>query len=110
MRLYRSNCVLTPRGTFTKDLRIFGNRDLKDIMLVDNSVTSFLPQLQNGIPIVPYFQDGKDIELIKLERFLYYVKRLADVRPFLQSYFQLYKYRRAKTVFNLYESLFLAKQ
>jgi CTD small phosphatase-like protein 2 len=47
---------------FVKDLRIFKNRDLKDIVLVDNAVYSFGAQLNNGIPIIPYKDDLEDTE------------------------------------------------
>ena len=40
-RLYRDSCVLTEDGVHIKDLRIVANRDLKDMVLVDNAVYSF---------------------------------------------------------------------
>ena len=40
-RLYRENCFKTDEGIFIKDLRVLKNRDLKDVILVDNSVYSF---------------------------------------------------------------------
>ena len=40
-RLYRQHCFLTSEGYYVKDLRIFGDRDLKDVVIVDNSVYSF---------------------------------------------------------------------
>jgi CTD small phosphatase-like protein 2 len=39
-RLYRDDCVETEFG-YLKDLRIIANRDLRDMVLVDNSVLSF---------------------------------------------------------------------
>jgi CTD small phosphatase-like protein 2 len=39
-RLYRQHCIETDYG-YIKDLRIIANRDLKDMVLVDNSVLSF---------------------------------------------------------------------
>jgi CTD small phosphatase-like protein 2 len=49
-RLYRQHC--TKRGNFyVKDLRIIEDRDLKDIILVDNSIISFAFQMNNGVPI-----------------------------------------------------------
>jgi|LauGreDrversion4_2_1035121.scaffolds.fasta_scaffold1981715_1 CTD small phosphatase-like protein 2 len=43
-RLYRQQCV--PRGKegeriFVKDLRVIEDRDLSDLLLVDNSILSF---------------------------------------------------------------------
>ena len=40
-RLYREHCFQTVDGIFIKDLRVIRNRDLKDMILVDNSVYSF---------------------------------------------------------------------
>jgi CTD small phosphatase-like protein 2 len=40
-RMYRQHCILTKEGYYVKDLRVIGNRDLKDLVIVDNSVYSF---------------------------------------------------------------------
>ena len=45
---------------FIKDLRIFSNRDLAKMVLVDNAAHSYYFQLSNGIPIIPYYFDKKD--------------------------------------------------
>ena len=49
-RLYREHCFEF-HGYYLKDLRIIENRDLKDIIIVDNSMTSYALQIENGIPI-----------------------------------------------------------
>ena len=53
-----------------KDLRILGNRQLKNIVLVDNSPYSFGPQIENGIPIIPFFYNKEDRELYNLIGYL----------------------------------------
>jgi CTD small phosphatase-like protein 2 len=40
-RLYRDSCVQTVEGVYVKDLRIIQNRELKDLVIVDNAVYSF---------------------------------------------------------------------
>ena len=40
-RMYRQHCIKTPEGYYVKDLRVLRNVDLKDVVLVDNSVYSF---------------------------------------------------------------------
>jgi CTD small phosphatase-like protein 2 len=40
-RLYREHCIRTRDGIYMKDLRIIQNRNLKDVVLVDNAVYSF---------------------------------------------------------------------
>lgn len=73
-RLYRQHCVVTPEGYYVKDLRIIQNLSLKNVVLVDNSVYSFAYQLDNGIPIIPFYDDPKDEELCHL---IFYIENLA---------------------------------
>lgn len=40
-RLYRDSCYQTQDGVYVKDLRILKNRQLKDVVIVDNAVYSF---------------------------------------------------------------------
>lgn len=40
-RLYRDQCYQTADGVYVKDLRIIRNRNLKDMVIVDNAVYSF---------------------------------------------------------------------
>ena len=60
-RLYRQHCIPS-KGFFLKDLRLI-NRPLEHVAIVDNLSLSFLPQLTNGIPIVPFYNNSKDEEL-----------------------------------------------
>ena len=50
-RLYRDNCVMV-KGMHLKDLRIFANRDVANIVIIDNAVHSFAYHLDNGIPMI----------------------------------------------------------
>jgi len=76
-RLYRQHCFQTEEGYYVKDLRIFEGRDLKDIVIVDNSVYSFAFQIDNGIPIIPFYHDKSDEEMLHL---VYYFNCLAGVQ------------------------------
>lgn len=69
-RMFRDSCIETEERIFIKDLRIFGNRNFDDLVIVDNACYSYCFQLENGIPIVPYFNGKKDTELIELAAFL----------------------------------------
>ena len=40
-RLFRENCLLTPDGFYVKDLDIFEDRDINEMVIVDNAVYSF---------------------------------------------------------------------
>ena len=56
-RLYRNNCTqikVENQIYYIKDLRVFKNISLDDIVIIDNSVLSFAFHLDNGIPILPY--------------------------------------------------------
>ena len=58
--LHRKNCMETNKGFFIKDLRIIKNRDLKNMIIVDNLVHSFGLQIENGIPILDFTNNKND--------------------------------------------------
>jgi CTD small phosphatase-like protein 2 len=68
-RLYREHCHVSNEGYFVKDLRIIG-RSLRNLLLVDNAAYSYAYQLDNGVPILPYFQGKNDFELKALGDYL----------------------------------------
>jgi CTD small phosphatase-like protein 2 len=49
-----------------KDLRIFEGLPLHEVVLIDNSVYSFAHQIENGVPIIPFYHDKNDEELLHL--------------------------------------------
>jgi CTD small phosphatase-like protein 2 len=67
-------------GLYLKDLRIFKNWALTDLLLVDNAAYSFANQIDNGIPIISYIDDRNDIELAKLANYLPCLSSADDVR------------------------------
>ena len=75
-----------------KDLRVLG-RDLKDVALIDNAAYSYAFQLDNGIPILPYYHGSQDYELKALEKFINSYLMVADVRAVNRKTFALHKYR-----------------
>ena len=87
-RLFRENCSQIANGLYTKDLSVIKNRDLRDLVLVDNAVYSFILNLENGIPIIPYYNNKQDVELVKLKNFLIQLKNVEDVRPYILKYFE----------------------
>lgn len=93
-RLFRDHCDLVDNGVFIKNLSILKDRDLKNIVLVDNSVSSFASQVSNGIPIVPFFDNKADDQLMKLKWFLLRLKDCEDVRPVIAEQFDWEGWRR----------------
>ena len=83
-RLYRNNCSLTDvdgSKFYIKDLDIFNEYyDLKDIVIIDNSVLSFAYHLHNGVPIVPYYDEDKDGSLYVVGLYLLHIFNEGDLR------------------------------
>lgn len=67
-RLYRNNCidiVYNNSHVYIKDMTIFEKYfSLKDVVIIDNSVMAFAFDLNNGVPILPYYDAKQDIELM----------------------------------------------
>lgn len=87
-RLYRDNCIEV-EGIFIKDLRVISNRNLKDIVLVDNAAYSFGYQINNGIPIISWHEDPGDVELMNLMKYIKLLINVPDVRVVNQQTFHL---------------------
>lgn len=68
--LSREMCVKTKNGHLVKDLRIFVDRNLDSILIIDNLVQSFGFQLSNGFPILEWQGSKNDKELLHLMDFL----------------------------------------
>lgn len=88
--LFRQHCFQLSPSQFVKDLRIL-NRDLSRVVLVDDSLHSFWFQCENGVPIVPFYNDGSDQALLVLESFLDFLNGQRDVRLCLNKIFRLRK-------------------
>ena len=73
-RLTRKHCSYF-NDLYIKDLRMLG-RDLKNVILLDNSPVAYKFQPQNGIHIKDYFFDKHDRELQKMLPFLFYLNNV----------------------------------
>ena len=94
LRLYREHCIFIKPGLYIKDLRIFKNRDLKNIILIDNSIFSFAHQLNNGILVTSFYNDEDDCFLINLKDYLIYcIENCDDVRIINQQQFKFEDYK-----------------
>ena len=85
----RNYCFQVKKGFNVKDLRIFKNRSLENVALVDNMPHSYAFQPNNGIPILSWFSNQKDTELKYLTEFLIDAAFKDDLTVHLKNYFKL---------------------
>ena len=80
---------MTKKGIYIKDLDIINNRDLKNMVIVDNNAHSFALQLDNGIPILEWKDDRADRELKYILHYLLELAGSEDVRTFNRKFLKL---------------------
>ena len=91
-RLYRNNCIRFNDCFSVKDLRILKNVDLKNIILIDNSMYSFAAQLTNGILINSFYENKNDCELFNVLGYLInFILPAEDVREVNEKFFNFQK-------------------
>jgi hypothetical protein len=100
-RLYRNHCnkfIINNKIYFTKNLNIFKNIcPLKDIVMVDCSVIGFGFFLENGIPIIPYYDSKEDVELMLVSYYLLSIASNNDLRIALKRDIELnYYFQKAR--------------
>ena len=83
-KLFRDHCSLFNKQLI-KDLTKLG-RDLKDIIIVDNTPSVFSLNKENGIPIPSWFEDKRDRELYNLMPILEFLSVVPDVREFIPKF------------------------
>jgi CTD small phosphatase-like protein 2 len=94
-RLYRESCriaTLEDETIYVKDLNIFKDLPLERIVIIDNSVLSFCAHLDNGIPILPYYNNKYDCELSNLVGYLEHLLHAPDFREENKSILALKHY------------------
>lgn len=87
-RLYRNNCIYLHPCLYIKDLALVSNRNVKDIIIVDNSMFSFGNNLSNGILISSFFNDKEDTMLLNLCSYLSFLINADDIRTVNKENFQ----------------------
>ena len=83
-RLYRDHCTFI-NGIYIKDLKKC-NRNLKDLIIVDNSPIAYTFDSDNGLPIKTWIEDPDDKELMKLVPILEFLSKVKDVRKFIDQF------------------------
>ena len=82
-RLYRDHCNFV-NGIFIKDLKRL-NRNLKDIIIIDNSPMAYAFDVENGLPILSWFDNRDDRELINIQKILKFLANVDDVRKYIKK-------------------------
>ena len=91
-RLYRNSCINFNDSFNIKDLRILKGVDLKNVILVDNSMYSFAAQLENGILINSFYCDRNDTELYNVLGYLInFIFPADDIRKVNEQFFNFQK-------------------
>ena len=83
-KLYREQCTFD-KTTYIKDLKKLG-RDLKDVIIIDNSPNAYILNKENGIPITTWFDDEDDRELYNIVQILEFLSDVDDVRAFIPKF------------------------
>jgi carboxy-terminal domain RNA polymerase II polypeptide A small phosphatase len=82
-RLFREHCSFH-NGVFVKDMSKVG-RPMKDLIIIDNSPTSYMFQPENGMPILSWYDERADNKLIELIPVLKALSEVPDVRTVLSQ-------------------------
>ena len=85
-RLFREHCVFD-NGIYIKDLKIF-DRKINNMIIIDNNPLSYDNNVENGIPILSWYEDTNDNELMKLIPVLKYMANndIIDVRTIINKF------------------------
>jgi len=83
-RLYRDHCV-SIKKRYVKNLSLIG-RNLKNVIIVDNSPLAYKFNVENGIPIETWTGKEDDDSLKRLYALLERLSEVEDVREFLRGY------------------------
>ena len=83
-RLTREHCTFL-NGIYIKELKKL-NRNLKDLIIVDNSPLAYAFDNDNGLPIKAWYDDQNDRELEKIFPILEFLSRTKDVRAFIKNF------------------------
>jgi len=82
-RLFREACIHY-KGNYVKDLSQLG-RNLKHVIILDNSPASYIFHPTNAIPVTSWFNDLEDNELYELIPFLTDLKKVDNVTLVLDN-------------------------
>jgi len=82
-RLFREACT-NYKGNFVKDMSRLG-RDIKKVLIIDNSPSSYMFHPENAIPCESWYDDEHDTELLDLLPLLEALTKVDNVCTYLES-------------------------
>jgi len=82
-RLFREACT-NYKGNFVKDMSRLG-RDIKKVLIIDNSPSSYMFHPENAIPCESWYDDENDTELLDLLPLLETLTKVDNCVAYLES-------------------------
>ena len=90
-RLYKEHCIYQDNGLSFKFLDILcGNRELKDIVIIDNCVRNYALSIRNGLPIKDFIGDNADSELVHLAKYMHKLDCEEDIPSRIKNDFSIF--------------------
>ncbi|XP_078727068.1 carboxy-terminal domain RNA polymerase II polypeptide A small phosphatase 1-like isoform X2 [Lampetra fluviatilis] len=83
-RLFRESCVFH-HGNYVKDLSRLG-RELNKVIIIDNSPASYIFHPDNAVPVVSWFDDMTDMELLDLVPLFEGLSKVDDIYTVLRQH------------------------
>ena len=91
-RLYRDACIPIQNKLYIKDLRIIKDYDPSNVILMDNSLYSFMNQPSNGMLVNSFYTNNNDTQLINAKSFLIdHIYPCDDVRKECEKWYHFTK-------------------
>jgi hypothetical protein len=85
---FRDSCVRVG-DQIIKDLRIFQDRKISDLILIDDDLTNSAYQINNFYPIPPFTGEEDDFHLVVLSQYLRTIQHSKDLRNDNRTHFRL---------------------
>ena len=87
-RLYREACIPIQNKLYIKDLRIIKDYDPSNVILMDNSLYSFMNQPSNGMLVNSFYTNHDDNQLVNAKNFLIdHIYPCEDVRTECEKWY-----------------------
>ena len=83
-KLTREHCTFL-NGIYIKELKKL-NRNLNDLIILDNSPLAYSFDNDNGLPIKAWYEDKNDNELEKVYPLIEFLSNVKDVRKFIKQF------------------------